>query len=153
MPDFIRKTIRLKEFDYKTGYVYFVTICTKDKKHLFNDSKLAEFVASTIDHRVRNSEVIVYCYCIMSNHIHLLLSICEEYEKDLSAWIGTFKKYISIEGKKKFGIDDIWQKNYYDHVVRNDESMKTIADYILNNPVRKGIVDEWEKYPFSRIMV
>jgi hypothetical protein len=31
--------------------------------------------------------------------------------------------------------------------------MKTIADYILNNPVRKGIVDEWEKYPFSRIMI
>ena len=89
----------------------------------------------------------------MSNHIHLLLSICAENGQDLSAWIGAFKKYISIEGKKKFGIDDMWQKNYYAHVVRNDESIETIADYILNNPVRKGLVDDWEKYPFSRIMI
>lgn len=60
MPDFERKTLRLKEFDYRTGYIYFLTICTKDKKHLFNDTGLAEFVASTIDYRVQNNEVIVY---------------------------------------------------------------------------------------------
>lgn len=89
----------------------------------------------------------------MSNHIHLLLSICEEYEKTLSAWVSTFKKYISVESKKRLGVVNLWQKNYYDHVVRNEESMKTIADYILNKPVRKGIVNEWEKYPFSRIMI
>jgi hypothetical protein len=48
-------------------------------------------------------------------------------------------------------VDKMWQKNYNDHVVRTDESLYNIAEYILNNPVRKNLVTEWQQYPFSKI--
>jgi hypothetical protein len=40
-------------------------------------------------------------------------------------------------------------KNFYDHIIRNDENYEKVIYYILNNPVRAGIVDHWKKYPYK----
>ncbi|MFI5211590.1 MAG: REP-associated tyrosine transposase [Ignavibacteria bacterium] len=150
-PDFIRKHIRLKDFPYKTGYVYFITICTFDRQPHFINKELAGFIESVIDFYINNNTIAVYCYCIMPDHIHILLSLCDEYEKGLSSWVSSFKRYINAEAENRFRIKNIWQGNYHDHVVRTNESLNNIAEYILNNPVRKGIVSEWMEYPFSKI--
>jgi REP element-mobilizing transposase RayT len=49
-------------------------------------------------------------------------------------------------------VKPFWQSNFYDHVVRKDESLLEICSYILNNPVRKGMVSNWEEYPYSQIV-
>jgi REP element-mobilizing transposase RayT len=151
--DFERKHIRLKDFAYKTGYVYFATICTLDRQPHFNNKDLAEFIVSAIDFYINNNTVNVYCYCIMPDHIHLLLSLNDNYPKDLSVWVSSFKRYISRETGNKFGILNLWQRNYNDHMVRTDESFLNIAEYRLNNPVRKGFVNEWSEYPYSKIRI
>jgi len=51
-----------------------------------------------------------------------------------------------------FNVRPLWQKNFYDHIVRKEESILKIAEYILNNPVRKGMALRWESYPYSRMV-
>src|SRR5688572_13513992 len=110
MPDFRRKNIRLQNFDYKNGYAYFVTINTANNIAYFLNTDLAKFVESTIDYRIHLGEVIIYCYCIMPNHIHILLSLKESYTNNLSAWVSSFKKFISKAVKDKFNIHQLCRK-------------------------------------------
>ena len=42
----------------------------------------------------------------------------------------------------------LWQKSFYDHVVRKEENLNSVAEYIFNNPVRKGMVENYDDYPF-----
>jgi REP element-mobilizing transposase RayT len=88
----------------------------------------------------------------MPDHIHLLLSLTDNYQKSLSNWVAAFKRYIARLVNELFDIKPLWQTNFYDHVVRRDESLLEIAKYILNNPVRKGMVACWEEYPYSKIV-
>lgn len=49
--------------------------------------------------------------------------------------------------------DELWQINYYEHVLRSDEATESVAQYILDNPVRKGLAEDFRDYPFSRCEV
>ncbi|MEW6557423.1 MAG: hypothetical protein AB1349_08725 [Elusimicrobiota bacterium] len=49
----------------------------------------------------------------------------------------------------KDGRYKIWQESFYDHFLRKEETLEMVSLYILNNPVRKGIVDRWDRYPYS----
>ena len=50
-----------------------------------------------------------------------------------------------------YAIKSLWQGNFYGHAVRKKQSLNTIAEYIVNNLVRKNIVRQWDEYPFSKI--
>lgn len=70
-----RKNIRLEGFDYKEcAYVYFITICTHDKQHYFSNVKVANIIKDEIGFRMIN-EIKLFCYCIMPDHLHMLLSL------------------------------------------------------------------------------
>jgi REP element-mobilizing transposase RayT len=43
----------------------------------------------------------------------------------------------------------VWQRSFYDHPLRKDEDLLKVAEYIIYNPVRKGLVEDWRDYPFS----
>ncbi len=45
-------------------------------------------------------------------------------------------------------MEKLWQKSFYDHVIRKEEDLNSIAGYIFNNPVRKELVENYEDYPF-----
>lgn len=157
-----RKNIRLEDFDYTGGaYVYFITICTHDKQPYFRNAGIAKIIKDEIEFRMIN-EIKLFCYCIMPDHLHLLLSLTENYgEKGagkslgkgtLQNWVSAYKCYTSRISNQLFEIKPLWQKNFHDHIVRKEESLLKIAEYIVDNPVRKGMVSEWEEFPFSKII-
>ncbi len=157
-----RKNIRLEGFDYKgSAYVYFVTICTHDKQNYFSNVEVAKIIKDEIEFRMIN-ETILFCYCIMPDHLHMLLSLTDDYTNrgenknrgkgTLQNWVSAFKRYTSRITNQMFDIKPLWQKNFYDHIVRKKESLLKIAEYIVDNPVRKGMVSEWEEYPFCKII-
>jgi REP element-mobilizing transposase RayT len=148
-----RKQIHLVDYDYTNiNEVYFLTICTYNKKKYFKKTEIAEYIAMEIDFRSRVSgEVTMFAHCIMPDHVHLLLKLNEEYGKSLPNWIAAFKKYNSRILSMMHNIKPLWQANYYEHIVRKDESLKNIAEYIANNPVRKNLVPQWQEYQFSKI--
>ena len=128
--DFKRKNIRLKEFEYGRGYAYFITINTCEKKNFFENTVLATLIQNELILRDSKGEINLICYCVMSNHIHLLFFLGEGYDKSLSVWVSSFKRYTSKLAKEISGMDKLWQINFYDHVVRKDESLSNIAEYI-----------------------
>ena len=164
----IRKPNRLEGFDYASNGVYFITICVKDRKCILsrisvgadiirpNQAILSE-IGLTVDEAVRAipdhyDGVCVDKYVIMPNHIHLLLRIVgsggriisaptgaafEKQNVSVSTIVGSLKRYVSRE----LGIS-IWQKSYYDHVIRDDYDYQLRWQYIENNPA-KWALDEY----------
>ena len=148
-----RKRLHLEFFNYSDNYqIYFTTICIKNKINYLLNSNLAKNIIDQLKFRRNNNEIKLYAYCIMPDHIHLLLSLGESYRKNLQNWMESFKRYTSKIAKANYQINHFWQKNFYDHIIRKEESLVMIVEYILNNPVRKGMVLDWRDYPFSGMM-
>jgi putative transposase len=143
-----RKSPRLKEFDYSQLYIYFLTICTIEKKNIFQNNSLNQEIIHCLLEEKTNSGIRLLCYCLMPNHLHLLAQP-KNADANISKFIAAFKRKTykifhnyGIEGK-------IWQSSFYDHIVRKREALSEIMKYILNNPVRKGLVEKWDEYPHS----
>jgi len=148
-----RKSLRLIDFGYKgSSFIYFITLCTTDRQPLFSNTKIAKVVEDEMEYRRVNKEVKLYCYCIMPDHLHILLSFNDDFQKRLQDWVSAFKRHTSKVINELFNVRPLWQKNFYDHIVRKEESILKIAEYILNNPVRKGMALRWESYPYSRMV-
>ena len=156
-----RKKIHLKDFAYSSCEdIFFLTICTANKQAFFSDSRVSKIITNELEHRYSSNEIKLFCYCIMPDHLHLLLSLNESYtkkegafgERTLQNWVSAFKRYTAKILSEMFNVEPFWQSNFYDHVVRKDESLVEICSYILNNPVRKGMVSNWEEYPYSKMV-
>lgn len=151
MSAFKRKNIRLPNFEYKAGFVYYITICTYNKTPFFSNYQKADIIRDVIHYKIETREIIVYCYCLMQDHLHLLMLLSENYKKDLSTWIKNFKRFTTNTFMREYKIKKLWQRNYYDHIVRDDESLVIIGEYILSNPVRKNLASTWQDYPYCRL--
>ena len=158
-----RKQIRLKEYNYSANGAYFVTVCTKDKKHILNtirvgggalDAPVVEL--SQIGKSVENNiikmnglyeNIKVSDYVIMPNHIHLMLIVNENGRSGAPAptpanaliprYVSTLKRFVNKECKC-----DIWQCSYYDHIIRDKKDYDEKLNYILSNPL-KWVDDEY----------
>lgn len=156
-----RKQLHLSGFNYASSTdLFFVTICTANKQPYFSDPKISNEIVNELEYRRITREIRLFCYCIMPDHIHLLISLEENYikkrgafgERTLQNWVSAFKRYTSRVLGKMYDVKPLWQQNFYDHVIRRDESLIEICQYILNNPVRKGMVSIWEEYPYSKVL-
>ena len=156
-----RKNIRLKGYDYSQAGLYFVTVCTNFKeKILWQDVKGDEVILSPIGKAVdecinfidENYEnVVVDKYCIMPNHIHLIIDLgfsesrrgslpLRELENqnniELHNVIGRMKSYTTRQYKILSGNTVLWQRNFYDHIIRNDEDCAEKWQYIDENVLK-----------------
>lgn len=156
-----RKQIHLKGFHCSSSdHVFFITICTAGKRPYFSNHDICELILSELHYRRAKKEIKLFCYCIMPDHIHMLISLEKNYtekigafgERTLQNWVSAFKRHASGIGRRLHNINPFWQTNFYDHIVRSDESLLEICQYILNNPVRKRMVPTWEEYSYSRII-
>ena len=146
-----RKSTRIKGFDYSTARPYFITICTAQKREYFIDEEMNSKIIKCLREEKERSGFSVFVYCLMPDHLHLLISPPGD-GVNVSEFVGRFKgktTYLAwpfdVRGK-------LWQGRFYDHVVRKKEDMKRIAEYILNNPVRQGIVKKWEDYKYCGLL-
>ena len=89
----------------------------------------------------------IYAYCLMPDHLHILMNP-ESANRTVSGLVQTFKSQTSFWYKREYG-EPLWQRGFYDHIVRENEDLVRIAQYILDNPIRKGLVERTEDYPYS----
>ena len=143
-----RKTsLRLSELDYASPYAYSVTICTAERQELFRDGQTAKEVLSILRQCTADFRYELLAYCLMPDHLHLLASP-ENSGVSVSEFVRHFKSRTAFRFKSaKNG--KLWQRGFYDHVVRKSEDLQTVANYIIHNPVRKGLVETPDKYPYS----
>ena len=148
-----RKEIRLGNYDYSTCGVYFITICTKQKKPLFWNNVGATCGCPENEYQLSDCGIIVENeiallssvyesvrvdkYIVMPDHIHMLVSIVpDEFGRPqvaptISRVVQQFKGAIT----KKVGFS-LWQKGYYDHIIRGQQDYDEIWQYIDENPLR-----------------
>jgi len=154
----VRKTTRLKQYDYNCPGYYFITICTRNKEKILSSivgtglpdgphiqyTEYGEVVRKQLDTMSEfYDNIILEKYVIMPNHIHLLIRITDifhpESNKDItnssiSSFVGTFKRFCN----RQIG-NNIWQSRSHDHIIRGEQDYQKIWMYIETNPVR------WEK--------
>jgi len=128
-----RKRIRLKDYDYASEGYYFVTICTFDKQpniHLYN--RVVKQILLSLPTRFPG--VRIDYYSLLPIHLHVIF-VFEKMKVSLGQVVRSFKALVSKEtGKKNF-----WQRNYYEHVIRNEAALSKIREYIQNNPLIEKI--------------
>jgi len=83
----------------------------------------------------------------MPDHVHLLLEPSESC--DIITFVGQFKNLVQREAWKHGVQGAFWQLSFWDHFLRADEAVPVVAAYILENPVRAGLVQTASDYPFS----
>jgi len=136
---------RLFGFDYKGQYAYFVACATYKKEHYFVDYKVVDLVLSILKDCSIHYGFGIYVYCFMPDHLHMLLTA--EEKASLLNFMRQFKQSSSYTFKKMNG-NPLWRRSYYDSVLRSNEMLDDVAWYIINNPVRKGLTDDYRNYTF-----
>lgn len=100
-------------------------------------------------HYYDTKEYDLICYCLMSNHVHVVLKL-RDGTKILSSIMHSIKRHTARESNKilnKHG--KFWQEESYDRYIRNERELKNTVEYVLNNPVKAGLVDNWEDWPHT----
>ena len=151
-----RKPNRLKNYDYSQNGVYFITVCVKNRNPILsyipvgaNCVRLSK-IGKVVEEEINNiskiyANVTVENYVIMPNHIHLLVFIDRfsgrtQFAPTISRIIKQFKGVIT----KRLG-KSIWQKGFYDHIIRDEYDFQIRGQYIEDNPYR------WcEDYMFNK---
>ncbi len=97
--------------------------------------------------------VVVLAYCLMPNHVHLVAQLPDEAGFSASRMMQRLKGRTAVVANRLLGLQGqpFWQHESYDHVVRDGKEQERIIAYVLNNPVKAGLVEEWTQWPYSHV--
>ncbi|MBQ3062463.1 MAG: transposase [Clostridia bacterium] len=154
-----RKNNRLKDYDYSSAGLYFVTICTEQHIPILADivgaihespelrlRQAGIIVKQLIESLAFRFDVIVDKYVIMPNHIHMILWLQDDrmqairestmQRSMLSQIVGYLKMNSSREIHRHIPHVKVWQRSYHDHIIRSSADYEKIWQYIDNNPAK-----------------
>jgi REP element-mobilizing transposase RayT len=138
---------RVRGFSCVGRYRYFLTFCTFDRTTVFTDPNVVAMVLEHFRRTSRSRGFAILAYCFMPDRVHLLVeaTACDASLKPLAKTLkqGTGQMWARRTGRR------LWQEGYYDRVLRDGDDPRTIARYILANPVRAGLVSDPAEYPFA----
>jgi REP element-mobilizing transposase RayT len=137
---------RLSTFTYVGCYRYFLTFCTNFRATLFVDADVVELVLSQFLRAADQEQFSVLAYCFMPDHVHFLAQGNSE-SSDGRKLIKLGKQYAGYAYAMNYG-RKLWQPWGFERVLRDEEATSTVAKYIVENPVRAGLVKTVFDYPF-----
>jgi len=142
-----RKPINLPQPNYRGERFYFVTICCHQKRQLFNGPARCQWLIKALAEESAACHFTIHAYCVMPNHVHFLAQGLDA-ESDLLHFLKcpkmkTSRTYFESTGQK------LWQRRFFDHILRPNEPPESVAWYIWLNPVRRGLVPSARNYPYS----
>ena len=146
-----QRSTRLKNFVYSKPFAYFITICTQERQPHFANPSIARVAMDTIREIGSNYGYKIYSFCVMPDHLHILVNPSDS-GMSLPKFMQILKSKIAVLILKQTGINQLWQKSYYEHVLRKSEDLLETVNYILNNPVRKGLVEDYRGYAFCGVL-
>ena len=149
MPQFYtRKKMRLENYDYTRGNTVFVTVCVSERKKLLGriveprmEAELPTVELSEIGKIVDQYTgmiVGIEKYVVMPNHVHMIVTNQEgeDISKKIQAWKSMITREIGIR---------IWQRTFYDHVIRDEEDFQIKWNYIDDNPAKWALDSYYQR--------
>ena len=156
-----RKINRLKSWNYSNNGGYFITICTDNRKHILSKICVGDGfpvpqltkTGQIVDDYIKNINMKYFCvtvseYVVMPNHVHLLLFIDNNGTGNPSPTVGNIIGWFkynttkSVNEEYKSAGNKLWQRSYYDHIIRDEKDYIEKRNYILANPY-KWVEDEY----------
>ena len=155
-----RRSIRLRHYDYSRAGTYFITVCTNGRELLFgevidDEVKLNELGRIAAEEWLKSAqvrtEIELDTWVVMPNHIHGIVMITDDRRKSdrsvapsgprprsLGALMAGFKSAATKRINTMRGTPgaSVWQRNYYEHVIRNESALNRIRQYVADNPAR-----------------
>jgi len=160
-----RRTHRLRPNVYAyTGHEFYFTVCARHQRQPFRNQKLATTVIDSLLWTRERYCWSLFCYCLMPDHLHFVCRLTDRDVRVLNAGargevpegvlehLGRFKSY-TTKISWQFGCTGkLWQKSSYDRVLDLEKPFEDVVQYVLDNPVRKGLVRQWQEWPYSDIV-
>jgi putative transposase len=129
------------------GQIYFLTVCCENRQRIFTARQHASVVSKECSSQVIWLDSSLLAWVLMPDHWHGLIRLGNQ--NSLSTIMQRFK---SITTKKiylnRYQNKKIWQSGFYDHAIRKEESIEHVARYLLDNPMRAGLVKNITDYPY-----
>ena len=125
---------------------FFVTTITWQRMPLFRQPRAAELMMDVLYHYVEQKKYLLHEFVVMPDHLHLLLTPPVELslERAMQLIKGGFSYRL---GGRKRGM--LWQESFTNHRIRDEQDFDHHAEYIRMNPVRAGLAESPELYPYS----
>jgi putative transposase len=150
MKEVREKSHRLPRSAYNGNVIVSFTINTDKRVAYFNDVENIAITAQALAEAFETHLGHVGVYVFMPDHVHLIVSGSSP-EKNLLDLVEGFKQKTTFrirKNRKAFA----WQKDFYDHIIREDEDYGAQVRYLLRNPVRKGLCEHWEHWPHKGVL-
>lgn len=141
------KKHRLPTSCYQRRVIVSFTLCLKNRIPVFTEKKIVDIFTQVLLDALEKFDCESLVYLFMPDHCHFLkqgksdhanvIDVINDFKKKTGFWL--YKNAPNVR----------WQKDYYDHIVRSEDEIQRHIWYILGNPVRKNIIQDWKEYPFK----
>jgi putative transposase len=142
-----RQNTRLAPENYLGRRSYFVTICCDCRRPYLAEAVIARGVMEVLILCAARDSFRLRAFCLMPEHLHVLAEGAEDW-CDLLEFIRVFKLRTAFAFRRLHG-RRLWEMSYYEHILRESDSVEAVATYIWWNPVRRGLCARAEDFPFS----
>jgi putative transposase len=127
--------------------LYFVTLCTHQRQRILDNRELLYVFTEFVQSSFARHNIAVGRFVIMPDHIHLFIRGPHDFR--LGSWVGLLKQTLSMHLMKQGLQLPVWQRGFFDHVLRSSESYSEKWAYVYQNPVRKGLVENPSDWPYA----
>jgi len=143
MPEYPR---HLTTFDYVGPFQYFLTFCTFDRNRLFVTPAAVRIVHDQILRACVTEGFEIPAYCYMPDHAHFVME-AQRPDANLKRFVTRAKQYAGFYFKRATE-RPLWQRYGYERVLRNEDETVLFIRYVIENPVRAGLVNSPLDYPY-----
>ncbi|MDF7825222.1 transposase [Pontiellaceae bacterium B12227] len=144
-----RKHLRRLSVVYESHPRYFISVCIDQRRQLLTRSDVHEILRKHWAKSLPLYGWAIGSYAVMPDHVHFFCADAES-RTTLSSMVGSWKQWSSKEICALLGIKaPIWQREFFDHLIRSDASYSNKWEYVRQNPVVAGLVEDAEAWEFS----
>jgi putative transposase len=126
-----------------------VTICCREKNPVFENQAYATKAWDYLKKQLKINDGDLSAIVLLPDHLHIIIDFFEGNNQPLGVRISEIKKRITWAIRKAgWQGKRLWQKNYYEHIIRNEKDWYEKVNYMRNNPVMKGLVEEADEWRY-----
>ncbi len=136
--------------NYISGGTYFFTLVTFHRRKYFDTSERLDHLLSIIRQVQRSKPFNLIAYCLLPDHIHLLVKL-PEVDSNYSIRMREIKRLSTtwMRTELNANVDRIWQDKYWEHTIRDERDLQIHFDYIHYNPVKHGLMETFDGWKWS----
>src|SRR5579862_8312762 len=136
---FRHKNIRLPAENYRGRKLYFLTLCFYQRRPYSSNQRLAKWLIFSLRKYAALCDFSIHAYCLMPDHLHALAEGMNE-QSNFTKFVESFKQATAIVFATNSS-RQLWQRKYYDRILRREDTVEGVAWYIWMNPLRKGLCE------------